>query len=387
MKKLLIAIVFLFFTFGGQCQRTITSGTIIPIDMSSHRPVMDVMINGKGPYKFIFDTGSSTNVVDAGLSDALGLEVVGEDPLRTPGSKNRLMSKRVGVKNLALSGSDIIKDTEMNVIELRKLLPVDGILGGFFLEDYLVTMDYPGSQLILTKGELSATDKDVIPFVQDARNLNLQIDIMGNEVEAHLDSGNPFTITIPYSFKDKLKYKGAPKRGLPMRTPVATFESWDAQLDGEVSIGNAVFNDPRIRLSEGIEFVNLGYAVINELQITIDRKNSLIKLEKGVDGNSTTRVVMEMSTSRSPFIGTYTGDRKIFLNDSDKLMYERAGAPMALELVRVEEDLYQITVPEGVYAPQEIPKVHFIRNENNEVVEIEMVFKDGRKEGPYKRVS
>ncbi len=387
MKKLLIAIVFLFFTLEGQCQRKVARGTIIPIDMSSHRPVMDVMINGKGPYKFIFDTGSSTNVVDAGLSDALGLEVVGEDPLRTPGSTNRLMSKRVAVKNLALSGSDIVKDTEMNVIELRKMLPVDGILGGFFLEDYLVTMDYPGTQLILTKGELSASDKDVIPFVQDARNLNLQIDIMGNKAEAHLDSGNPFTITIPYSLKDKLKYKEAPKRGLPMRTPVATFESWDAQLDGTVTIGNAVFKDPVIRLSEGIEFVNLGYAVINELQITIDRKNSLIKLEKGAGDNSGTRVVKKVSTSRSPFIGAYAGERKIFLNDANKLMYERAGAPMALELVRVDEDLYQITVPEGVYAPQEIPKVHFIRNENGEVVEIEMVFKDGRKEGPYKRVS
>jgi len=41
------------------------------------------MINQKGPYRFILDTGSSGNVIDEDLAMELGLEVIGEDPLRT----------------------------------------------------------------------------------------------------------------------------------------------------------------------------------------------------------------------------------------------------------------------------------------------------------------
>lgn len=360
---------------------------VIPIDMSTHRPIMDIMIDGKGPYKFIFDTGSTTNVIDESLHEAFGFKVVGEDPLQTPGSKNRLFSKRVNVPKVYFPDTPISKDAEMNVIALRKMLPVDGIIGGFFFEDYLVTMDYPGSKLILTEGKLSKNDPDVISFIQDARTLNLMIDVAGHTVEAHLDSGNPLTITLPHSLMDQLTFKEAPQKGMPMRTPVASFDTWEAQLLGKVTIGNAVIENPRVRLAEGYKYVNVGYGVINQLRTTIDRKNSLIKFEKTEQtSQSSKKVIKQVDGQTSPFQGTYEEDRKIWVNEAGKLVYQRTPAPIALEMAQIEGDRYKMIIPDGVRAPMEIPNVQFHRNENQEVISITLIYKNGKKDGPYKKI-
>lgn len=39
---------------------------------SGHGPVVDVMVNGRGPYPFLLDTGSSHTSIDAGLAARLG---------------------------------------------------------------------------------------------------------------------------------------------------------------------------------------------------------------------------------------------------------------------------------------------------------------------------
>jgi len=400
MKKLITTIFASFMLFSGSCQdkkvelanskqqiiKQRVQEVNIPLDMTTHRPIIDVMINGKGPYKFIFDTGSTTHIIDESLNEEFGFKVVGEDPLRTPGAENSLASKRVAIPKVSFPGTNISKDVEMNVIAIRSMLPVDGIIGGFFLEDYLVTMDYPASKLTLSLGKLDKNDTGVFPFIQDARTLNLTIDVAGNEVEAHLDSGNPLTMTLPYSLIDKLSFKEAPQKGLPMRTPVASFETWEAQLLGSVTIGNAVIKDPKVRLAEGYEYVNVGYGVINKLRITIDRKNSLIKFEEVSMANSDSPKVLEQIGSQtSPYAGTYEGDRKVWVNEAGKLVYQRTPAPIALEMVQIEPDFFEMKVPEGVRAPQEIPKVLFMRNEANTVVGLTLVYKDGRKDGPYKK--
>ena len=376
-------------TTQGQVSKQKVQEITIPIDMTTHRPIIEVMIDEKGPYTFIFDTGSTTNIIDESLNKEFGFKVVGEDPLMTPGSKNRLASKRVAVPQVKLARTNISKDVEMNVISLRAMLPVDGILGGFFLEEYLLTIDYPNSKLILTLGELNKTAKDVVPFIQDARSINMNIDIDGNNVEAHLDSGNPYSITLPNSLRDKLTFKETPRKGLPMRTPVATFESWEAELVGNITIGNAVFKNPRVRLAEGFKYVNLGYAIINELLITIDRKNNLIKLER-IEGTSSQKIEkavrQKINPQASPFAGTYEGDRKVLINESGALTYYRAGMPISMKLVKIKDDLFEMKVPEGVYSPQEIPKVYFLRDTNKNISGIQFIYKE-RKDGPFKKIN
>ena len=73
--------VMLLSTIGNACQIKIPDQNDdrinIPLDLSSQRPVLTVKIGDKGPYNFIFDSGSGANVIDTDLAIELDLEVIG----------------------------------------------------------------------------------------------------------------------------------------------------------------------------------------------------------------------------------------------------------------------------------------------------------------------
>lgn len=368
-----------------EIRRQSAQSIIIPMDLSFRRPVVELMINGKGPYKFIFDTGSMTHVIDEKLVREMELEVVGEDPLITPGSNSKLVSKRYLVPKVGFSQTNLLKDLEMNAINLRSMLPYDGILSGMFFEDYLLTMDYPDSKLEAALGTLNQNDNNVVSFLQKPRVLNLNIDIAGNTIEAHLDTGNPAFITLPYELKDKLKFKKQPEKGNGIRTPAATFKTWNAQIDGDIKVGGVIYKDAKIILAEGPKTANLGFGVLKNLRTTIDRKSNLIKFEKQERPN----IANEKQTpiQSLTYSGIYEGDRKISKNDNGDWVYRNAAAPIDLKLVEIEKDLYEMKIPEGVRAPIEIPKIQFIRNDKNLITSLAFIYKDGRKDGPHKKIS
>ena len=84
----------------------------------------------------------------------------------------------------------------------------------------------------------------------------------------------------------------------------------------------------------------------------------------------------QMTSQTSLYLGEYEGDRKVLLNESGELSYQRAGMPMFLKLVKVEEDLYEMKVPEGVYSPREMPKVYFIRDNTKNISGIQFIYKE-----------
>mgnify|MGYP000491974420 CR=1 FL=1 len=388
MRTFLTALFFcsVFFLRPNQAEAQRVQKLTIPMDLTTRRPIVELLINGKGPYKFIFDTGSMTHVIDEKLSAELGLKVVGEDGLRTPGSKNRVVSKRVAAPKVGFSRTNLLKDVEMNTINLRSMLPVDGVLSAKYFEDFLLTMDYPNSVLEVSAGSLTKTDAGVITFLQKPRVVNVNLDVSGNSVEVHLDTGSPGGISLPYALKDKLKLKSKPKRGHTINTPVASFKRWDVELVGNITLGNVTFKNPRVALVEGFEMANLGYEVIKNLRTTIDRKNNLMKFEEPVSQTVKKRSTMkrEMIYTTS-YAGTYEGGRKIFQNDSGDWMYKNAAAPVSLELVQLKDDLYQMKVPDGLRAPMEIPKVQFIRNDQKMITSLKFIYKE-REDGPFKKI-
>src|ERR1700748_2039576 len=49
------------------------NGMSIPMLNYGGRPLVEVMINGKGPYRFILDTGATVNVIDTSVATELSL--------------------------------------------------------------------------------------------------------------------------------------------------------------------------------------------------------------------------------------------------------------------------------------------------------------------------
>ncbi len=352
-----------------QPKRMTAQEVAIPMDMSSRRPIIDVTIDGKGPYKFIFDTGSSTNVLDEKLSKEFNFEVVGSDSLKTQGA-GRLVSQRVAVPKVAIPRTNISIGTEMNIVNLRGMLPIDGVLSGAFFGDLLVTLDYPGSKLILAAGQLDKSQEGVVPIIPNLQQLNYNLDVAGIAVESHLDTGSPGGFSLPYYLKDKLKIKGLRKGG-EIRTPVASYQPWHADLIGTIRVGEVAYENPAVVFVEGFEYANLGYSVVKDLRTTIDWKNSLIKFEK-VDAAA----ISEQAGETNEYTGWYGGGvRRLFLEDGD-LYLERG--PAKLKLEQIEGELYKMVYHMPVR--NELPKVRFERDDNRKVNGLTFIYADGREE-------
>ena len=349
----------------------------IPIDLSTQRPIIALNINGKGPYKFIFDTGAGRNFIDEELSKELKLEVIGKDSIGSPGTNRQVMSNRVLVSQISITNALTSKGINMNTMPLRKMLPVDGVIGGFFFKNYLLSIDYPKSILKITQGELKKNADGVIPFSKDSRILSTEISIAGNRLEAHLDSGNSGNIDIPFSLKDKLEFVKEPVEDGIIRTSLASHKRWKATLKGDVVIGNMVYKSPEVNLIEGFEFVNLGFLFFNQSQITIDGLNNLLKIERSSSGIREPEDLAATKVESNEYVGWYGGQvRRVFLEDGQMYLKRKEGPKIKLEPIKKDYYKMKFSMPTA----NELPDVRFERNSNQEITGITFVFSNGKED-------
>jgi predicted aspartyl protease len=114
--------------------------------------VVQVFVNGRGPYDFALDTGASSTVISLELASELGLATERISQLTAGGgngtvSRVQLSSLAVGAarqENLAAAASDFLTQLSR---ELGSRL--QGIVGYDFLRHYRVTLDYPRGVLSL----------------------------------------------------------------------------------------------------------------------------------------------------------------------------------------------------------------------------------------------
>jgi predicted aspartyl protease len=129
--------------------------TEVPIRLASPaKPLIliDVQANGRGPFQFAVDTGTSTTAIAPGLAKQLGVESSPVGAGTTGGapidfSAGNLRSFQLGgakIDNMPVVVADFF--TMLNAAIGAKL---DGIVGYNFLRNYKVVIDYPGEMLTL----------------------------------------------------------------------------------------------------------------------------------------------------------------------------------------------------------------------------------------------
>jgi predicted aspartyl protease len=112
--------------------------------------LVQVRVNGKGPYTFFVDTGATLTVVGAPLARTLHLPKL-DAPVRGLGAGGRF-SARASYATISLGEvrQDRVVVGIVDLAQIRSAVgPVDGVIGYNFLKPYRVVFDYPGRQLCL----------------------------------------------------------------------------------------------------------------------------------------------------------------------------------------------------------------------------------------------
>jgi predicted aspartyl protease len=110
-------------------------------------------VNGRGPYRFLLDTGASVSVISPQLATELGIQ---GDPAEAVGVVGSLAAQAITLDSIQAAGQEV-RDTSAAVIDLFEMtsraagMPVDGILGYPFLRQFQVEIDYLSRRLALNQ--------------------------------------------------------------------------------------------------------------------------------------------------------------------------------------------------------------------------------------------
>jgi len=132
------------------------TATVLMKHYPGTRAVVAVMVNGKGPYDFIVDTGATMTIVDQALFAELKLPIQGRIAVYSSaavssglGSTGEISINTLFVRNLSVVGMEtLIGGTEYRGVR--------GILGENFLHNFDILIDNQHKQISLDAGHVLA---------------------------------------------------------------------------------------------------------------------------------------------------------------------------------------------------------------------------------------
>jgi predicted aspartyl protease len=160
-------------------------------DIGKHIIAVPVLLNGRGPFQFVVDTGTDTSIIDSRLASSLGLRPAGDLTLLTPAGQKTASSTFVQV---VAAGDAVVRDIEVIEMKLDSVFPgtrVKGILGQNFLQAFNVYLDYgAGTLSLLAAGSPSPIRGVRVPVTfEHGRPAVLSKMADGPELRLLLDSG------------------------------------------------------------------------------------------------------------------------------------------------------------------------------------------------------
>jgi clan AA aspartic protease (TIGR02281 family) len=126
--------------------------------IESGKPIItvDTIVNGKGPFSFVVDTGASHTVISNQTAEKLGLnenspgccEAAGRS---AQGAGGPVAARTTTVESVRVEDVEV-KNLEVALIDLTSLSKNwDGIIGYTFMKNYRVVIDYPRQQISFEK--------------------------------------------------------------------------------------------------------------------------------------------------------------------------------------------------------------------------------------------
>jgi hypothetical protein len=365
----------------------ITSGTqaVIPVSIEAGAVIVEVSINGRGPFPLMFDTGAQ-DALTPETATALGLKIAGSGVARDSGG-DRVAITFARAGTVRLGNAEMI-DQPFAVLGLPRYLtdrgslpPLAGFIGYELLARFAARLDYDGKTVTLTPGQdfhhdgkgtripLAFTGRTpIVPAAADGIAGMFVVDVGSTGaltlrrefVEAHdLESRHPATLRI------KSLGAAGPFEAILMR--LDRFDIADSRIERPAT------RFPTVR-GEGLPFADvdgsIGYEILRQFVITLDYWHHEVWFERssafGVrtgQGSAGFQAVKIEGTGFSVMTvvpNTAAATAGIMVGDLITAVDGRSTAPMSLselaELMRRPAGtlVYLAIVRDGVVRPVEL---------------------------------
>ncbi len=255
--------------------------TIVPVDLSTERPIIDVFINGDGPFKFVVDTGASKTMVSADLAERLRLPNAGSILVGAPNSFTSIRAPIHRIRELRIKDLKFFGVGAVGIMDrdLMRHIRADGIISAQDFSGYLVTFDYRQRQLVVQPGSLPEPD-DIHVMGYEERNgiAGVKIDVAGTPTFFHLDTGSPFFIALPGTMLGKSAFESEPQPVGMARTVVAEFLVLSGKLSGDIKVAKTTLSKPTVEILDKMPYGNLGFRFFRDFRVTFDYANERVRI-------------------------------------------------------------------------------------------------------------
>jgi predicted aspartyl protease len=231
-------------------------------------PVAEVGLAGKGPYRFILDTGASnTNLLPALRKARPDLPLAkAQGPLQ--GANGAAQAQTVSIDRLSYGGQTF-RDLNAFVLPPSPIdtLGIDGVIGADTLSGYALEIDMPAkrwSLVVTPTPAMLAGMLTPVPFILDsAKAPRLTVMVDGKPIPALLDTGARATF-INWKAAAMLGYSEADPRltggGKAMGATNSSASAFKATTTSTLVIGNHRWNETKLRVADLPIFAVVGMA-------------------------------------------------------------------------------------------------------------------------------
>lgn len=247
--------------------------------------LVEVMINGRGPYTFIVDTGCSAVVLSEELArDLRELSTDFVVSIEDASGKESRINRLRHIESLRIGGAEF-RDLSGLVVGMfgnaRDAIGirVDGLIGFQLFRDCLFTLDFGSRSIRIEHGRLPPPDgKDVFQYRLVGLVPHMPVDVAGKNILTLIDSGNTGAFDLPDIF-DESAYETGPVSGPGVVTASGVHRERLVRLKGSARIGRHLVDKPVVSLRK-VPVGLVGVEVLKNFRITFDTKAGRVRFDR-----------------------------------------------------------------------------------------------------------
>ena len=250
-----------------------------PIEMLYDKPYVSVKVNGRGPFRFLIDTGTGAEaLVSPELADQLALPLVGHARLTDPSGLGKQRSNIVLMRAVTIAGAEFAEVKAIRHKFYGEGANCQGVLGFTLFKDYLLTLNFPERRIVLARGEIEQDGSgSVLPFRMPDGVPIVALRIGGQRVEAQIDSGGT-GLSLPETVAAHLKFLSTPIAFGNGESLATRFQIKAARLRPDVRLGRYTFRQAFVEINPAFPLVNVGSTPLAKFVVTFDQAKLLLRL-------------------------------------------------------------------------------------------------------------
>lgn len=253
----------------GTAHTNITAPVLTPLIGDRVIPIVNVSVNGRGPYRFLIDAGANVVSLRQSVAAEAGATI-----------KQRLSKRSV----LFVRSIDVGGHTFRDVYAVGEpVLDVDGVIGFNVFREGLLTVDYASRRLTWAPGELPPPNgRDIIAYELRERMPYINVDVGGTGMWMNLDTGAEAPLIFPVEAMQSLRLASPVVAGPDVwNQAVGREETKEAILDATLTFGEHSVEKPRVLFKRSLEEYLIGSGFLRGSVLTFDTKNRRLRIVRG----------------------------------------------------------------------------------------------------------